>query len=80
MTTTSSNHRQIPFIAAAATALGGALLAVTLSGAQAAPGAGSPTAPGGAPGQYVEHGCFTTPLTWNHAVDGPLPRCFTYTP
>ena len=27
--------------------------------------------------QRVERGCFITPPTWNEALDGPLPRCYT---
>ena len=31
-------------------------------------------------GHYVGHACFITPHTWNEALAGPLPRCYTYVP
>ncbi len=81
MTTSTIHHRPAPFVAVAATGFAGALLAVTLSSAQAIPDPDyAPSVPGGAVQtdiHRVERGCFITPPTWNEALDGPLPRCHT---
>lgn len=84
MTTSSINHRRAPY-AAAATGLVGTLFAVTaLNSAYAMPGPDDrPTVPGRTVqthGHYVEHSCFIRPHTWNGALAGPLPRCYTYVP
>lgn len=84
MITSSSNHRQTTFIVAATTGLVGALLATTLTSAQAKPGRDHllpvPTRTAHVDGHHHERGCFITPPTWNQALDGPLPRCYTYLP
>lgn len=79
MTTTSITRRPATFVVAATTGLAGALLALTLTSAQAIPdridsravvdGTASTTS------RVVERPCFITPPTWNEALDGPLPRC-----
>lgn len=83
MTTSSIFHRRASY-AAAATGLVGTLLAITLNSAYAMPGRDDrQTVPGRmvhAHGHYVGHACFITPNTWNEALDGPLPRCYTYAP
>lgn len=83
MTTSSINHRRALY-AAAATGLVGTLLATTLNSAYAMPGRDDrPTASGRSDhthGHYVGHACFITPHTWNEALAGPLPRCYTYVP
>lgn len=80
-TTSTIHHRRAPFVAVAATGFAGALLAVTLSSAQAIPDPDyASSVPGGVvrnDSHRVERGCFITPPTWNEALDGPLPRCYT---
>ncbi len=82
MNTSSINHR--PTVLAAATGLAGVLLTVTGNGAHAIP---EPIDPAPAAdrtvhtdNRYIERACFMQPLTWNDALDGPLPRCYTYVP
>ena len=85
---TSSSHHRRALSAAAATGLVGTLLALTLTSAAAMPGRGDhPTSPAGvvhthgrSHGHYVAHGCFITPHTWNEALAGPMPICYTYVP
>ena len=83
MTTSSINHRRAPY-AAAATGLVGTLLAITLNSAYAMPGRDDRQTVHDrsvhADGRYVGHACFITPHTWNEALDGPLPRCYTSVP
>ncbi len=75
------HQRRGPFVAVAATGFAGALLAVTLSSAQAIPDPDyASSVPGGVvqtDSHRVERGCFITPPSWNEALDGPLPRCYT---
>ena len=81
MTSRSIHHRHA--LRAVATGLVGALLALSLDSASAMPGREGPTVPiptVHSHGHYVEHGCFITPHTWNEALAGPLPRCYTYVP
>ncbi len=82
MTTSSINHRPAAFVGIAATGLVGALLTVTLSSAHAIPERDAHPAvadrTGHTSGHYVERGCFIKPPRWNEALDGPLPRCYTY--
>lgn len=86
MTTSSINHRptSLVAVAVAATGLAGALLAVTLNGAHGFPGRDEPPAVVGrsqpTDGHYLERACFIKPLTWNEALEGSLPRCYTYVP
>jgi hypothetical protein len=81
MTTSSITHRRASY-AAAVTGLVGTLLALTLNNASAMPGRDDhPTVPADTAhthGHYVEHSCFITPHTWNEALAGPLPRCYTW--
>lgn len=70
---------------AAAAALAGSLMALTAANADASPGRADRPAVTAvmartavADGHAVEHACFITPHTWNAALDGPLPRCFTH--
>ena len=85
MTTTSITHRPSTFIVAtSATGLVSALLALTLNSAQAIPERiDSPAVVDrtvDATPHKVERPCFITPPTWNEALDGPLPHCYTYLP
>ena len=82
MNTSAINHR--PIVVAAATGLASALLAVSVASAHAIP---EPIDPSPVEDRtvhtndnYVERACFMQPLTWNEALDGPLPRCYTYVP
>lgn len=80
----SSTHHRCYLYAAAATGLAGTLVAITLNTAYAMPGRDDhPTAPASTVhthGHYVGHGCFITPHTWNDALAGPMPICYTYVP
>jgi hypothetical protein len=85
MTTPSMPHRPSTIVVAtSATGLVGALLAVTLSSAHAIPE--RLDVPAGADrgahtdSRRLERACFITPPTWNVALDGPMPRCYTYLP
>lgn len=83
MNTSSINHRPATVVVVAG--LASALLAVGVASAHAIP---DPDDPPPAivdrtvhnNGTYVERACFMQPLTWNEALDGPLPRCYTYVP
>jgi len=82
--TSSINHHRA-FPAAAAAALVGTLLAITLGSASAMPGRGDQPPPAlvpavHTPGHYVAHGCFITPHTWSDELAGPMPVCYTYVP
>ena len=85
MTTSSSNHRHnrpATRVAVAATGLVGALLTGTFNSASAFPG-DPPTVVGRGvhtTSNSLERACFIAPLTWNEALDGPLPRCYTDVP
>ena len=83
MTTSSINHRRTTH-AAAVIGLVGTLLAITLNSAYAMPGHDhSPTGSDPAADSHaydLGHSCFLTPNTWNEALAGPLPRCYTYVP
>jgi hypothetical protein len=81
--TTSAINRLRPRYPATATVFVGVLLALALTNsAQARPttedhATGSDRAVH-ARGHYVGHACFNTPLTWSEALEGALPRCYTY--
>ena len=75
MTTSSINHRRTSY--AAAIGLVGILLTTAPTSAQAMPVRDEGRT---VPGHYVAHACFITPHAWNEALDGPLPRCYTYVP
>jgi hypothetical protein len=83
MTTSSITHRRSIY-AAAATGLVGTLLATTLNSAYAMPDRDDhPTGPASAVHTHshrIAHSCFITPHTWNEALAGPLPRCYTWVP
>lgn len=85
MTTTSIAQRPPTFVVVtSATGLVGALLALTLTSAQAIPEHNDAPAvvdrTAHTTPRKVERPCFITPPTWNEALDGPLPRCYTYLP
>jgi hypothetical protein len=78
--TTSANIRPRSTATATAAVVLGALVAL-------APGNGAQARPthDGHPAEShsahdVAHACFNTPRTWNMALDGPLPRCYTSVP
>jgi hypothetical protein len=76
MTTSSINHRRAaPY--AAAIGLVGILLSTAPASAHAMPARDDGRT---GTGHYIGHACFITPSTWNEALDGPLPRCYTYVP
>lgn len=82
MTTSSINHRRAIY-AAAATGLVGTLMATTLNTAYAMPDRDDqPTGPANTHSRShrIAHSCFITPHTWNEALAGPLPRCYTWVP
>ncbi len=82
MTTSSIHHRPATFVAVTTTALVSALLAIPLPSAQAIPDRDALAAVADraahSSGHSVERGCFIQPPRWNEALDGPLPRCYTY--
>ena len=82
MNTSSINHRPAAFVGIATIGFVGALLTVTPTSAHAIPDRDALPAvaehTSHSNGHYVERGCFITPPRWNEAVDGPLPRCYTY--
>lgn len=81
MTTTSMTHPFQTIVAAASGGLVAALLSVTPSNAHAIPDPiGIPAVVDGTAhndGHRVERNCFITPPSWNVALDGHMPRCYT---